>query len=283
MNWKVLLAAIAFLVLVGGLAKADFAGPLDISPLGVILFGSTLLVAGIIAFDWVTDFLLLSLALHLVKFDVKKELRKVFFASIIGLVCGLIADSIGTFSLLFLWFLDIDAFYIYVIGNLLVTFVCLFAFYFLISKNFLKIDKSKAIKVAVFLGLFTNPVWLILISMGISTNFTFNFNPSREEKIVTLEASDCVTGVNLTLTIKNDGGRDMAAAGTNTPSTEITITVDGVAAHCYPCVSGSLRAGSTCITNCDNATAPNEVTNAGVHRIRVIGPMNVVSGTSYCP
>jgi hypothetical protein len=144
--------------------------PVSYSQFEIMFFEPSTTVK-IIIIDWITDFVLLLIALYLIKFDIKKEFKKILLASFIGLGGGLVADFLGFWGSMFGYYFlafTIPIFTIFMnipILMFLISFAALYVVYYLISEHLLKIDKKKT--VAIFMAIFTNPLWLTLINASL--------------------------------------------------------------------------------------------------------------------
>lgn len=159
MDWRFLITFLLVLFLIKEV-KADLVTPVIYSQLGIMALSPSTAIKVIIV-DWVTDFVLLLVALFLIKFNIKKELKRIFLASFIGLFGGLLADIMGVFGGFFDYFVPIPIF------MFTVSFAVLYGVYHLISKHLIKVDKKKIKIVAIFMAIFTNPVWLTLINASL--------------------------------------------------------------------------------------------------------------------
>lgn len=139
--------------------KADLITPVIYSQFGIIALSPSTAIK-VIIIDWIADFVLLLIVLFLIKFNIKKEFKKILLASFIGLVGGLLADILGIFGSMF-------DFFVIPIFMFTISFASLYGVYYLISKHLLKVDKKKIKTVAIFMAIFTNPLWLTLINASL--------------------------------------------------------------------------------------------------------------------
>ena len=83
---------------------------------------------------------------------------------------------------------------------------------------------------------------------------------------------ECTTGTSHIITVRNIGT-------TNIPTGEVAVTVDGTSATCTWSGTGDLVSGGTARTCTTGVTG----VTTGSHKVRVLGPGNSLSGTSFCP
>ena len=254
MRWKNLLIVLIILFFISSPAKADLISPVMFSQFGLIFPGGPLIAVGIIIVDWLANFILLSLILYLIKFNVKREWKKIVLASIIGLIGGLIADFFGMFGGIFLFF----------IGTFVISFVILYYLYGWISRHILKIGKKKIMTVAVFMAFFTNPLWFTFINASL---FYPENNPfyRRRSPVVQVLSADCTDG-KITLIVTNQG---------NVEINELNVLVNGTD-------KTSEFSDLIPIKPDETTVGTGESIYSGSLYINVIGPINAVPVTIWC-
>lgn len=118
--------------------------------------------------NFIINFIVFSIGAHLFA---KKEIKFppsalcIFFLTIAGFLMDFLGIIIGTqlFSgIIFTFSLDLNELYGFFLGFFLVA-ILISGLDFLIINRYLKLDKGRSLKLAIWMGIITNPVWLFLI------------------------------------------------------------------------------------------------------------------------
>lgn len=163
-------------------AKGDLIPPVEYTQFQIMRLSPYYTIATI-AINWTTDIALLVLILYLVKYEIKKNLKSIFISSLIGLFLGLSVDIIGFYlALLLVSITDLDYYSGEILGIICIffsSFCLIYLVYHAISKYFLKVRKDKIKFVAIFMAIFTNPVWFTIIIGKSIANVNVYFTPRR--------------------------------------------------------------------------------------------------------